>query len=94
MPSVISKPTRKPTSANFSPTETAAVSVRLQRREEKPFTVAACDRLLKKYGFRSCTPEESRTAREAIARSDAKIAQQAAAAGMTVEEFHRSFLPQ
>lgn len=57
-------------------------------------TVAEFDAMLHRYGFRPCTPEESRTAREAIARSDAKIAQQAAAAGMTVEEFHRSFLPQ
>jgi hypothetical protein len=49
---------------------------------------------LKKYGFRPCTPEESRTAREAIARTDARVALQAAEAGMTVQEFHRSFLPQ
>lgn len=43
-------------------------------------TVAESDRILKKHGFRPCTPEESRTAREAIARTDAAIARQRAAA--------------
>jgi len=43
-------------------------------------TVAESDRILKKHGFRPATPAESRTAREAIARLDAKIARQRAAA--------------
>ena len=42
-------------------------------------TVAECDRILKKHGFRPATPEESRTARKAVARTDAKIARQVAA---------------
>ena len=36
------------------------------------------DAKLVKLGFRPCTPEESRTAREAIARTDAQIARQLA----------------
>ena len=43
-------------------------------------TVAEGDRILKKHGFRPATPEEIRTAREAIARTDAKIASQLVAA--------------
>ena len=43
-------------------------------------TVAACDRILKAHGFRPATPAESRMAREAVARLDAKIARQLAAA--------------
>ena len=43
-------------------------------------TVAESDRILKNHGFRPATPEESRTAREAVARTDAKIARQRAAA--------------
>jgi hypothetical protein len=57
-------------------------------------TEAEFDAMLLRMGFRPCTPEESRSTREAIARTDAHIARQAAEAGMTVEEFHRSFLPQ
>ena len=76
MPSVISKPTRKNTSGFSSRTEMSGFSVRVPQHPEKPFTVAACDRILKKHGFRPATPEESRTAREAVARLDAKIARQ------------------
>ena len=42
-------------------------------------SVAECDRILKKHGFCPATPEESRMAREAIARTDAKTARQHAA---------------
>ena len=76
MPSVISKPTRTNTSGFSSRTEMSGFSVRVPQHPEKPFTVAACDRILKKHGFRPATPEESRKAREAVARLDAKIASQ------------------
>lgn len=42
-------------------------------------SVRESDRILKQHGFRPCTPEESRNAREAIARTDALIARQTAA---------------
>jgi len=80
MPSVISKPTRKNTSGFSSRTEMGGFSVRVPQHAEKPFTVAACDRILKKHGFHPATPEESRIAREAIARTDAQIARQLAVA--------------
>lgn len=56
-------------------------------------TVAEFDAMLLRYGFRPCTPEESRTAREAIARTDAAFARQAEAAGLSVKDFHQSFRP-
>ncbi len=43
-------------------------------------TKAESDRLLKEHGYRACTLEEARMAREAIARTDAAIARQMAAA--------------
>jgi len=76
MPSVISKPTRKNTSGISLRTEMSGFSVRVPHYPEKPFTVAVCDRILKKHGFRPATPGESRTAREAVARLDPKIARQ------------------
>ena len=80
MPSVISKPTRKSTSGFSSPIKISGFSVRVPQHREKPFTVEACDRILKKYDFHPATPEESLAAREAVARLDAKIARQLAAA--------------
>ena len=65
-----------------TPKTTLPTSSRIERagRLTGPLmTVAECDRILKKHGFRPATPEESRTAREAVARTDAKIARQVAA---------------
>jgi len=41
------------------------------------FTERECDDILKKFGFRPATPEESRVLREAEARTKAKQAKQA-----------------
>ena len=41
--------------------------------------IEACDRIIVEMGGRPTTPEESRLFREAIARTDAKIARQLAA---------------
>jgi len=74
MPSATLSKMLKSTSPIFSRTE------RTGRLTGPPMTVAEGDRILKKHGFRPATPEEIRTAREAIARTDAKIARQLAAA--------------
>lgn len=51
------------------------------------------DAMLARMGFTEATPEESRMFREAEARVDAQIARQAAAAGLSADEFYRSLLP-
>ena len=66
-----------------TPKTTSQTSSRIERtgRLTGPLmTVAECDRILKKHGFRTATPEESRIAREAVARTDTKIARQLAVA--------------
>jgi len=53
--------------------------VRVPQREEKPFLEIDAEKFLRAEGFLPATPEESRIMREAIARTDAKIARQLAA---------------
>ena len=53
-------------------------SVRVPQRAGKPFLEADAEKFLLSRGFRPATPEESRTIREVVARTDAKIARQLA----------------
>lgn len=73
MPSATLRRTLKTTSPISSRTERSGKLV------GPLMSVAESDRILKRHGFRPCTPEESRNAREAIARTDALIARQTAA---------------
>jgi hypothetical protein len=56
-------------------------------------TDAEFDRIALASGLHPAPPEDALAAREAIARTDVAIAKQAAEAGLTVDAFHRSFLP-
>jgi hypothetical protein len=48
--------------------------------------------MLLRLGFRETTPEESRSYRESMERTDRMIAKQAARAGMSVKAFHKALL--
>ena len=75
---VISKKMGRSTSA-FSPrTESMGFSVRVPQRAGKPFLEADAEKFLLSRGFRPATQEKSRTIREVVARTDAKIARQLA----------------
>ena len=54
--------------------------LRTPGRKIAPFKEADAEKFLLSQGFRPATPEEIRTAREAIARTDATIARQFASA--------------
>jgi hypothetical protein len=58
MPSVISKPTQRNTSVSFGKTDSGMPFFETQEKSEEPFTVEACDRILRKEGFRPMTPDE------------------------------------
>lgn len=73
MPSATLRKMPKTTSPISSPTERAG------RLVGPLMTVDESDQILRKHGFRSSTPEESRAARKAIARADALISRQLAA---------------
>lgn len=72
MPSATLRKMPKTTSLISSPTERAG------RLVGPLMTEAESDQILQRHGFRASTPEESRAAREAIARADAFIACQLA----------------
>jgi len=56
MPSVISNPMPRNTSVSFGTTDSGLPFVETRTEAEKPFTVEACDRILKENGFLSMTP--------------------------------------
>ena len=61
MPSVISKPMPRNTSVSFKKTDGALPFVETRAEVGQPFTVKACDRILKENGFRSMTAAERKT---------------------------------
>lgn len=61
MPSAISKPMPRNTSVSFKKTNGSLPFVETKMEAEKPFTVEACDRILKEGGFRPMTAAERKT---------------------------------
>ena len=56
MPSVISNPMPRNTSVSFGTTDSGLPFVETRTEAKKPFTVEACDRILKENGFQPLTP--------------------------------------
>ena len=79
MPSAISNPMQTTTSASIGRTDSGMAFLLAPAKKFPPFMESDAEKLMRDHGFQPATPEESRMIREAVARTDAKIARQLAA---------------